>query len=102
MDDSQRFVWGPDLKADLSVLNAHFAALPEEEKPNGLFTLASSPPVDHQGSVASLWDMRMPGWRDPKSPTPKMTPEQEAKIIERSRRLADAAERGGDRPLGAH
>jgi hypothetical protein len=99
MDDRQRFVWGPDLKADLSVLNAHFAALPEEEKAKGLFTLANSPPVDHQGTVASLWDMRMPGWRDPKPPASKMTTEQKAEIIERSRRLTAAAERGGHRPI---
>jgi hypothetical protein len=102
MDDRQRFVWAPDLKADLSVLNAHFAALPEEQKAQGLFTLASSPPIGHQGAVASLWDMRMPGWRDPKPPTPKMTAKQEAEIIASSRRLTDAAERGGHRPLDAH
>src|SRR3546814_10545150 len=29
MDTRQRFVWGPDLKADLAALNAHFAALPD-------------------------------------------------------------------------
>lgn len=102
MDNRQRFVWGPDLKADLSVLNAHFAALPEEEKAKGLFTLARSPPVDHEGAVANLWDMRMPRWREAKPQAPKLAPEQEAKIIERSRRLTDAAERGGHRPLDAH
>lgn len=99
MDERQRFVWGPDLKADLTVLNAHFAALSEEEKAKGLFTLASKPPVDHQGLVADLWDVRIPGWRTPKPPAPKMAPEGEAKIIAKSRRLTEAAERGGHRPL---
>src|SRR3546814_11310472 len=65
MDTRQRFVWGPDLKADLAALNAHFAALPDEEKAKGLFTLASKPPADHNGLVADLWDARMPGWRTP-------------------------------------
>src|SRR3546814_2161364 len=57
MDTRQRFVWGPDLKADLAALNAHFAALPDEEKAKGLFTLASKPPADHNGLVADLWEI---------------------------------------------
>lgn len=101
MDDRQRFVWGPDLKADLNVLNAHFAGLPEDEKAKGLFTLASAPPLDHQGLVASLWDIRIPGWRKPKPPAPKMAPEDEANLIARSRRLIGAAERGGHPSLTA-
>ena len=99
MDNRQRFVWGPDLKADLKVLNAHFASLPESKRAKGLFTLASKPPVDHKGLVASLWDARTPGWRGPKQPVPKMSPEEEAKIITQSRRLSEAAERGGHQPL---
>ena len=94
IDEKQRFVWGPDLKADLSTLNAYFAALPEEEKANGIFSLASKPPVAHDGIVANLWDVRMPGWREPKPPSPKLTPEMEAQILARSRGLTEAAKRG--------
>ena len=78
------------------------AALPKEDKAKGLFSLASSPTVDHKGAVVSLWDMRMSGWRDAKPPAQKLTAEQGAKIIERSRRLTDSAEPGGQRPLDAH
>ena len=96
MDDRQRFVWGPDLKADLAVLNAHFAALPEEDKTKGLFTLADRPPVNHQGLVATLWDVRMAGWREPRPPAKKMSPEDGARIVAQSRRLTEAAELGGN------
>jgi len=62
MDKRQRFVWGPVLTADRAALNAYFAALPEQEKAKGRFTLASKPPADDQGLVATLWDARIPGW----------------------------------------
>ncbi|MFM9852584.1 MAG: hypothetical protein ACKVOJ_07260 [Sphingomonadaceae bacterium] len=99
MDEKQRFVWGPDLKADLATLNAYFAALPDEEKEKGIFSLASKPPVGHDSIVASLWDVRRPGWREPKPPSPKLTPEIEAQILARSRGLTDAAKRGRPGPL---
>ncbi|AJA10259.1 hypothetical protein SKP52_16935 [Sphingopyxis fribergensis] len=95
MDARQRFVWGQDLKADLAALNSYFSTLPDEEKAKGLFTLASKPPIDHNGLVADLWDVRMPGWRTPKPPAPKMAPKAEAEIIARSRGLVDAASRSG-------
>lgn len=93
MDEKQRFIWGPDLKADLAALNSYFAALPEEQKAQGLFTLASKPPTEHCGLVANLWDARMPGWRVPKPSAPKMAPEKKAEILAMSRGLTDAAKR---------
>jgi hypothetical protein len=101
MDEKQRFVWGPDLKADLATLNAHFAALPDKKKAKGIFSLANMPPVEHDGIVASLWDIRRPGWREPKPPSPKMTPEMEARIVARSRGLTDAARQGKPGPLSS-
>ena len=95
MDERQRFVWGPDLKADLAALNKHFSGLPEDEKAKGLFTLANKPPVEHQGLVSTLWDLRMPGWRTPKRAPPIMSPEEEAKIIASSRHLTEVAMKGG-------
>lgn len=94
MDEKQRFVWGPDLKADLATLNVYFAGLSDEEKAKGIFSLASKPPAEHDGIVASLWDVRMPGWREPKPPSPKLTPQMEAQLIAKSRGLTDAAKRG--------
>jgi hypothetical protein len=34
--NDQEFLWAPDLKADLSRLDAHYAALPEEVKAQGV------------------------------------------------------------------
>lgn len=99
MDERQRFVWGPELKGDLAVLNARYDELPDAEKSRGVFTLANAPPTDHQGVVGTLWDVRMPGWREPKPPVPKMSPEAKAELIARSRRLTDAAARGRQRQL---
>ena len=102
MDERQHFVWGPDLKGDLAVLNTHFSELPENEKAKGLFTLANKPPVDHQGLVSTLWDLRMPGWRTPRRAPTMMLPEEEARIIANSRRLTGAAMRDDQTSLAGH
>jgi hypothetical protein len=55
----QEFVWGLDLKSDLSKINSHFAAFPEEEKERGLFQFATEPP---DGTLTrSLIERRFPG-----------------------------------------
>ncbi len=99
IDEKQRFVWGTDLKTDLATLNAYFAARPDEERAKGIFSLASKPPVEHDGIVASLWDIWRPGWREPKLPSPRLTPKMETQILARSRGLTDAAKRGKLGPL---
>ncbi len=38
---NQQFVWGPELKADLASLNAHFSALPPETRQQGIYKFAS-------------------------------------------------------------
>ena len=93
-DDRQHFVWGPDLKSDLAELNAHFLALPDEEKAKGLFSIGDRPPIDHHGLCATLWDSCGPNWRMPKTVMPKLTPEQHDDIVGRSSRLIGIAEQG--------
>jgi hypothetical protein len=69
---NQEFVWGPDLKTDLGEIDQHLDRLPDSEKEQGLFEIASRPP-DRQGSVvAGLWDRFLrPDWRqdDESGPT---------------------------------
>lgn len=93
LEPDQRFAWGPHLKADLAALNTRFLSLPEAEKARGLFTLVTAPPLDHAGLVAELWDKTRPGWRTPKRPMPKLSPEQSREIIERGKRFQRAAKR---------
>jgi hypothetical protein len=44
--NDQEFLWAPDLKADLSRLDAHYAALPDEVKAQGVAVFAPCPPPD--------------------------------------------------------
>ena len=44
LNAKQHFVSGDELKADLQALDAHYSALPEDEKAQGLFQIASTPP----------------------------------------------------------
>jgi hypothetical protein len=60
--DGQRFVWGPDLKADLARLNEHFMAFPEAVRDRGIFSFASKPP-EGDFLTANLWDLISTSWR---------------------------------------
>src|SRR5262249_22724508 len=46
MNDRQIFVFGDELKRDLTALEAYYAARPEHERDEGLFRLAGYPPDD--------------------------------------------------------
>lgn len=102
MTDRQRFVWGPDLKADLKRLNEHFSRLPDKEKAKGLFMLAGNPPTDDDGICATLWDLANPGWREPRRAMRPLTREQHDEIIRQSKGIRAAAIAGppSDRPQG--
>ena len=88
----QSFVWAPDLKADLSRLNALYLAFPEKEKARGLFTLVTQPPTDDTGLVARLWDSARPRWREPKPVSPELTKEQSDEIVQSGKRYIKTAE----------
>lgn len=60
---NQSFVWGYDLKADLSRLNDYYAQLPEKTRDMGVCSFASSPPKDGSFLVCRCWDRYDPGWR---------------------------------------
>ncbi|MEQ1638553.1 MAG: hypothetical protein ABL903_17950 [Methylococcales bacterium] len=59
----QQFIWGPDLKADLTKLNEHFMALPEDIRDKGIISFANRPPIEGDFLTASLWDMISSTWR---------------------------------------
>jgi hypothetical protein len=61
---NQSFVWGLDLKNDLSLLDQHYSGFPEEVRLRGLSYFASMPPTDTSFLVTQLWDKHMhPDWR---------------------------------------
>ena len=63
MTPEQTFIPGTGLKAELARLDAHYSALPEEEKVKGVYHMASEPPDDLSFLVTRLWDKYHPDWR---------------------------------------
>jgi hypothetical protein len=55
----QQFIWGPDLKADLSKINTHFLAFPEAERDRGLYQFGTEPP--EESLTRSLVEKLFPG-----------------------------------------
>ncbi len=55
LNAKQHFVSGDELKADLQALDAHYSALPEEEKAQGLFRIASKPPNNDAFLTTRIW-----------------------------------------------
>ena len=85
--DDQQFLWAPDLKADLSRLDAHYAALPDEVKAQGVERFAPCPPPDDDYLATQLWDRFLPRWRDPgRTASEKMT----AKVQTLTKAISDS------------
>lgn len=61
---NQRFIWGPELKSDLSRLNDLYMKLPGETKERGVNEFANRPPLEGNFLTAELWDMLGSGWRE--------------------------------------
>jgi hypothetical protein len=59
----QRFVWAPDLKADLRRLNEYYLLLPEAERDRGIISFADRPPSEDNFLTADLWDLIDTRWR---------------------------------------
>jgi hypothetical protein len=66
--NDQEFLWAPDLKTDLSRLDAHYAALSDEVKAQGVAGFAPCPPPDGDYLTTKLWDRFLPSWREPVRP----------------------------------
>jgi hypothetical protein len=65
--EDQSFVKGPDLKADLRKIDAHYSALPDTVKAEGLNHFAKDPPTEGDFLVSRLYDRHRPGWRKEKA-----------------------------------
>jgi hypothetical protein len=63
--NDQEFLWAPDLKADLSRLDTHYAALSDEVKAQGVARFALDPPPDGDYLTTKLWDRFLLRWREP-------------------------------------
>lgn len=55
LNAKQHFVSGDELKADLKALDAYYSAFPEDQKAQGLFNIASTPPNDNAFLTTRIW-----------------------------------------------
>jgi len=78
---NQSFVNGGELKADLSKLDEHYAALPEEVKVRGLHHFAGWPPSDPSFLVTRLWDRHLPDWRKSQSGKKELSKELQDALL---------------------
>jgi hypothetical protein len=93
MRPDQSFVWGPDLKADLSRLMSLYSTHSEEEKEQGLMRLAPTPPPEDNGLIVQLWDRHLiKSWRKDLAGRgrARATEEEDKKIVEHINRVTDA------------
>ncbi len=80
----QEFVWGSDLKGDLKRLNAHFSALPEEERDQGVMRMATHPPIQGDYLTTILWRKWMSeSVFSERDRTSEIDPENARKLVER-------------------
>lgn len=64
LDSDQRFIWGEDLKKDLSELDKYFDSIKSrEEKHHGVYGFAWYPPDNNRFLTTRLWDDMKPSWR---------------------------------------
>ena len=86
----QQFVWGPDLKSELSRVNNDFSKLPIEVLEQGLMKFAKVPTGDESNLLISLWDKYTPGWRRQEEAPISLSAEKQKKLVQHLRKLTDA------------
>ena len=60
---NQEFVWGLDLKVSLNELNLYYSLFSDEQKEQGIHTLAPTPPQYIPTLVSNLWNRHLRPWR---------------------------------------
>lgn len=88
--NDQQFVWGPDLKSELSRVNNDFSILPIEVLEQGLMKFAKVPTGDESNLLISLWDKYTPGWRRQEEVPISISAEKQKKLVQHLRKLTDA------------
>ncbi len=86
----QQFIWGPELKADLTKINSLYLGLPEAEKERGVMSFAGYPPKEGDFLVSKIWDRHFPNWRDRKHVDVTKTKIDNSKLVEEINKMKDA------------
>ena len=86
---NQSFIWGPELKSALSVLDQHYSALPESDTKKGVMHFASYPPTEIDSIISREWDRHLHGWREC-AKQPPMELDSNPEAVKKLRQLIDA------------
>ena len=89
MRKDQLFVWGPDLKTDLTALNKLYMDLPQETKDKGILSFARKPPTDGDFLTSKLWDLMGTEWRKPREIAYPLSQESNDKFLSQMRSFID-------------
>ncbi len=89
LKENQIFIWGPELKSALSVLDQHYSALPESEKEKGVMHFAPYPPTEIESIVSQAWDRHLPRWRE-YAKQPSIELDSNPETVKKVRQLIDA------------
>jgi hypothetical protein len=92
LGNDQAFIWAADLKAELAKLDAHFSELPDDVRAQGLFSFATSPPVEGDFLTTQLWDRFLPAWRARLKEAPVRSPKRDATLMAALEEMAAAPE----------
>ena len=87
---NQRFIWGPDLKLDLSKINEYFMAYPDEEKDRGIIAFANKPPMEGEFLTSELWDLLSTSWRNVNKNKAPLSEEANEKILKHVKGFTEA------------
>lgn len=90
LTSKQKFIWGPDLKADLSKLNSHFMELPQEVKERGIMSFASRPPKTGNFLTSELWGFWNPNWSNEEQRKSTMSEKDKEHLLSQVKGFADA------------
>jgi len=89
--DDQDFVWGQDLKNDLSEINSHYSEFPESEREKGIMSFAGAPP---QTTCSLTKDLRQkflrPGVDDDPIDPPSKESQKSCKLVDELKKWEDA------------
>lgn len=77
----QEFVWGRDLKGDLTQLDSHFKSLPENLRSQGVYKLGSRLPDQSQGKIRELMQRFAPNLLKPPVDPGLISVEAHAKLM---------------------
>ena len=78
----QQFIWGPELKDDLTKINSLYLSLSEAERERGVMSFAGYPPKEGDFLVSRIWDRHFQNWRGRKHVDISETKIDNSKLVE--------------------